>query len=516
MATAPIPRRPSQPSQPSGNTPSPEMTPVFALKELVERLNREHNKVQDLLSSLGFALRSFTNLTQFLELTPLIASRVTDADGGALVLFRPDGRMRLERVHCQNSTQCTSVRKALEKATRQFTTLPSTNQSGLQMPFQKTSATALDHQISHTLGADVQLFGTTILTKTVERGRLYVFSYDHNYDWTETRQKLVRLVADQTAVAIANDELTVELRKKERLDRELEIGAEIQLQLLPRQCPRISGLELAARCKTANRVGGDYYDFIPANSDQLRSKRTGFEDCNRWSISIGDVMGKGVPAGLIMTMLRGMLRAEVLNGHAPSRILQNLNHVMYADLENSNRFVTLFYSEFDACTGKLSYSNAAHNPPLLWRAKTQTIQRLDTLGMLIGLDIETQYEDGEVQLYPGDRLIYYTDGFTDAAGRGGDRFDEERLMLTFQWACQHCETPEGILDYLFNQVQEFIGDSHHADDDMTLIVMQVTDAIQPAAIAPTSIAEERSDVSDAHQVSPSSTTLGGAETEYES
>ncbi|MBE9100052.1 PP2C family protein-serine/threonine phosphatase [Vacuolonema iberomarrocanum] len=490
MATAPVPRRPSNPSNPSGNNPSPEMTPVFALKELVERLNREHNKVQDLLSSLGFALRSFTNLTQFLELTPLIASRVTDADGGALVLFRPDGRMRLERVHCQNSSQCTSVRKALETATRQLTALPSTNTSGLQMPFQKTSATALDHQISHTLGADVQLFGTTILTKTVERGRLYVFSYDPNYEWTETRQKLVRLVADQTAVAIANDELTVELRKKERLDRELEIGAEIQNQLLPRQCPRVTGLELAARCQTANRVGGDYYDFIPANSDQLRSKRTGFEDCDRWSISIGDVMGKGVPAGLIMTMLRGMLRAEVLNGHTPARILQNLNHVMYADLENSNRFVTLFYSEFDSCTGKLSYSNAAHNPPLLWRAATQTIQRLDTLGMLIGLDIETQYEDGEVQLYPGDRLIYYTDGFTDAAGRGGDRFDEERLMLTFQWACQHCKTPEETLDYLFNQVQEFIGKNRHADDDMTLIVMQVPDTLPPAAPLPQQMATE--------------------------
>jgi sigma-B regulation protein RsbU (phosphoserine phosphatase) len=146
---------------------------------------------------------------------------------------------------------------------------------------------------------------------------------------------------------------------------------------------------------------------------------------------------------------------------------------MYADLENSNRFVTLFYSEFDSCTGKLSYSNAAHNPPLLWRAETQTLQRLDTLGMLIGLDIETQYEDGEVQLYPGDRLIYYTDGFTDAAGRGGDRFDEDRLMTTFQWACQHCETPEEILEYLFNQVQEFIGKNHPVEDDMTLIVMQV-------------------------------------------
>jgi len=473
MATAPIPRKSPKNSDTVGSSPASDMTPVFALKELVSRLHREHNKVQDLLSSLGFALRSFTNLNQFLELTPLIASRVTDADGAALVLYRPNGQMRLERVHCQDGNQCHDVRKALESATRQLTTTARGNPALTRANLTST----LDHQIGHNLGADVQLFGTTILTKTLERGRLYVFSYDPTYEWTETRQKLVRLVADQTAVAIANDELTVELRKKERLDRELEIGAEIQHQLLPRQCPRICGIELAARCQTANRVGGDYYDFIPANWDQIRSKKTGFDDCNRWGIAIGDVMGKGVPAGLIMTMMRGMLRAEVLNGHSPARILQNLNHVMYADLENSNRFVTLFYSEYDAESGLLSYSNAAHNPPLLWQAATQTIQRLDTLGMLIGLDVDTHYEDGQVQLAPGDVLIYYTDGFTDAASGSGDRFDEERFTQAFQQSCEHHESPQEILDFLFNQVQQFIGANRRAEDDMTLIVMKASGAM---------------------------------------
>jgi sigma-B regulation protein RsbU (phosphoserine phosphatase) len=289
----------------------------------------------------------------------------------------------------------------------------------------------------------------------------------------------VRLVADQTAVAIANDELTVELRQKERLDRELEIGADIQLRLLPRQCPEIEGVELAALCKTANRVGGDYYDFIPANYDQLRPKR---QDGNEaiesqkvsvpWSVVIGDVMGKGVPAGLIMTMTRGMLRAEVLNGHSPARILQHLNRVMYADLENSHRFVTLFYSEYDPQTQILSYSNAAHNPPLLWQASTHSIKRLDTLGMLIGLEADSQYEDAQVQLTTGDTILYYTDGFTDAANQKGDRFEEENLIQAFNWACEHCSSTQAILDHLFEQVQQFIG-STKRNDDMTLVVMQV-------------------------------------------
>ncbi|PLZ38436.1 guanylate cyclase, partial [Fischerella thermalis WC542] len=308
-----------------------------------------------------------------------------------------------------------------------------------------------------------------------ERGWLYVLSRDPDYGWTETRQKLVRLVADQTAVAIENDELAVELRKKERLDQELEIGAEIQRRLLPRQCPSIPGVVLAARCKPANRVGGDYYDFVPTNHNLIlppNARETA--ESGRWALVIGDVMGKGVPAGLIMTMMRGMLRGEVLHSNTPAQILQNLNRVMYADLENSNRFVTLFYSEYDPKTKLLSYSNAAHNPPMWWHASTKTVTRLDTLGMLIGLDANSQYENGQAQLEPGDTIIYYTDGLTDAAAASGDRFDEENLVREFSLACRYCNGPEEILDYLFERVQQFIGAEKQNTDDMTLVVLQVS------------------------------------------
>ncbi len=479
MTAVPLPRQPSQPSDRPGSNVQPEVTPVFALKELVSRLNREQHKIQDLLSSLSFALRSFNNLNQFLELIPLMASRVTDCDGGALLLFKPNGQVRVERLHCQDSHLCQDIRKALESAARKIAPAFAKSPPSAGMTPTAQTIADLDQQVSYYLGANVHLFGTAILVKNVERGRLYVFSRDPKYTWTETRQKLVRLVADQTAVAIENDELSVELRKKERLDRELEIGAEIQLRLLPRQCPKIYGVNLAARCQTASRVGGDYYDFIPASYDQIRSKRDGANELGKWSVAIGDVMGKGVPAGLIMTMTRGMLRAEVLNGHSPARILQHLNRVMYADLENSSRFVTLFYSEYDPQTHTLSYSNAAHNPPLLWQAATKTIKRLDTLGMLIGLDADTHYQDAQVQLEPDDVLIYYTDGFTDAANQSGERFDEENLLKAFAWATQQFKNPQEILEYLFERVQTFVGAENRNTDDMTLIVMQVQPVAQP-------------------------------------
>jgi sigma-B regulation protein RsbU (phosphoserine phosphatase) len=471
MTAVPLPRQPQPPDQ-NGAGPG-DVTPVFALKELVVRLNREQHKIQDLLSSLGFALRSFSNLNQFLELIPLMASRVTDADGGALILFRPNGQIKLERLHCQDTRWAQEIRRGLETATRQLSASLTGLPPGEALARSSQVVSMLDHQVTRHLGSEMQVFGTGILVRNSERGRLYVFSRDPAYEWTETRQKLVRLVADQTAVAIENDELTVELKKKERLDRELEIGADIQYRLLPRQCPKIQGIELAAMCKTANRVGGDYYDFIPSKYDQGR--RESDAALERWGLTIGDVMGKGVPAGLIMTMTRGMLRAEVLNGHSPARILQHLNQVMYADLENSNRFVTLFYSEYDPETRLLSYSNAAHNPPLLWQAATDTIKRLDTLGMLIGLDAETQYQDAQVQLQPGDTIIYYTDGFTDAANQYGQRFDEDNLTDAFRWGCQNYADPQQILRHLFESVQRFIGMGNANADDMTLVVMRVTE-----------------------------------------
>lgn len=466
----------SQPhSNGSANNNGPltnESTPVLALKELVARLYREQNKIQNLLSSLGFALRSFNNLNQFLELTPLMAARVTDANGGALILFNPNGQLRLDQLHCQDAQIAADIRRVIEQLTRDYAIKVSKNQK-LPVKMNQTHSfpAELDEQIRQNLNSKLQLFGTPILVKNAERGRLYIFSTNPDYTFSPSRRKLVQLVADQTSVAIANHELTVELRAKERQDRELEIASEIQQRLLPRKCPQINGVELAATCKTANLVGGDYYDFIPANHDRLEENNAQ-ANSGPWSIVIGDVMGKGVPAGLIMTMTRGMLRAEVLNRNSPAQIMEHLNRVMYADLDNSNRFVTLFYSEYNPLTGILSYTNAAHNPPLLWQSETKTIRRLDTKGMLVGLDAHSEYEDAQIQLFPGDTIIYYTDGVTDAVNQYGDRFDEENLHECFTWACENCPSSQTILDYLFDRVLQFIGENRNIDD-MTLVVMQV-------------------------------------------
>ena len=469
MTVIPFPQPFSDNTNHSVNT-SEDKSSVVVLKELISGLKREQIKIQDSLSSLGFALRSFSNLNQFLELTPFMAARVTDAMGGTLILYDDEDCVHLEQLHCQDNDIEREIRRALEKV------VYSINSTANTIVSQSSSllSNLLDEHIIRELSNRTKVYGTPVIVRNVEQGRLYVFSKDDEYEWTTTKRKLVQLVADQTAVAIANHDLTVKLRSKERQDRELEIASEIQVRLLPTKCPQIEGIEIAAKCQTANRVGGDYYDFIPTNYDQIRHQNNPEEaSLVPWSIAIGDVMGKGVPAGLIMTMTRGMLRAEVLNRHSPAQIMQHLNRVMYADLENSHRFVSMFYSEYDPQTRQLSFTNAAHNPPLWWKADSQTLDKLDTWGMLIGLDMESEYEDATVTLGQGDIVMYYTDGFTDAVNANGDRFDEENLCQTFQWGCENLSTSDEILKYLFKRVENFMGKSSSSKDDMTLIIMKV-------------------------------------------
>jgi phosphoserine phosphatase RsbU/P len=146
---------------------------------------------------------------------------------------------------------------------------------------------------------------------------------------------------------------------------------------------------------------------------------------------------------------------------------------MYIDLENSSRFVTLFYSEYDPTTKILSYSNAAHNPPLLWRSTNPSLTVLDTPGMLIGLDPETTYGESQIQLESGDVLMYYTDGLTDAANQNGERFDEENLRTAFIDACRHYQHSQEIIDQIFSEIQAFAGDKQDQSDDMTAVILRV-------------------------------------------
>ena len=436
---------------------------MASIRQLFESLSKEQLRNQDLLVSLAFALRSFTNLNRFLELVPVVASRLVGVDGALLVPFQADGRLsrdQLQAVPVQSSQDLFHRLAAFESGSL----------SGFGTDDQLLLS--LDRLVQRSL-PKAGVFATSLVARGRSRGRLYVFDPGGNLVWTDVHRRHVQLVADLAGVAIENDQMLQEARRHERVDRQLSIGAEIQAQLLPDRCPVIEGVDLAARCRPAFQVGGDYYDFIPTRPELIGRRR----ERGRWALVMGDVMGKGVPAGLLMTMLRGMLRAEVLSGLPPDRILHDLNQLAQEDLAQSHRFVTLFYSDFDPRTRRLRYANAAHNPPLLWRAERRSIGRLDAAGLLIGLQPEAEFGLGEVQLEPGDVLLYYTDGVTEAPGLTGDRFDEARLIRSLENACRGGQGAQCILDSLFERLDRFVGPDRQLEDDASMVVMKVPEAV---------------------------------------
>ncbi|MFM7086560.1 MAG: PP2C family protein-serine/threonine phosphatase [Cyanobium sp.] len=461
MSSTP-PSRSVPPSLPQRSA-SGGLTAAATLRQLLDSLSREQRRNQELLASLAFALRSVTNLNRFLELVPLVASRLVEAEGSLLLVLHPDGR--LWRDHLQITPGDSSA-----ELLRRLLALSDSQLQGLSG--EEALVGLLDPLIQRQLGA-MQLFATSVTARGGLHGRLYVFSGRRGYSWSEIHRRHLQLVADLVGVALENEQLRQDRRRHERLDRQLSIGAEIQAQLLPDRCPVIEGVELAARCRPAFEVGGDYYDFIPVRPDLIGRQR----ERGPWAVVMGDVMGKGVPAGLLMTLLRGMLRAEVLSGLPPDRILRDLNRLAQEDLAQSHRFVTLFYSDYDPRRRRLRFANAAHNPPLLWRRQQGRIERLDAPGLLIGLQSEADYGCGEVALEPGDVLLYYTDGVTEASGFSGERFDEERLLRAFHGACRSGLGAQAVLDQLFSRLDRFIGPDHRLEDDASMVVLKVREEV---------------------------------------
>ena len=174
-----------------------------------------------------------------------------------------------------------------------------------------------------------------------------------------------------------------------------------------------------------------------------------------------------------MTMLRGMLRAEVLTGLPPDRILHDLNQLAINDLDQSHRFITLFYSDYDPRTKKLRFSNAAHNPPLLWKSSEEKIIKLDTKGFVLGLQKDAKYKCGEIKLNKNDLLLYYTDGVTDTSNALGERFDEEKLIKTLSKLCKQSFSSQEILNRIFKKLDVFTGQNRHLEDDASIVVFQL-------------------------------------------
>jgi sigma-B regulation protein RsbU (phosphoserine phosphatase) len=256
---------------------------------------------------------------------------------------------------------------------------------------------------------------------------------------------------------VLRNELAATLR---RLDAELQAVGEIQRSLLPESLPHIPGFELAADYQTSARAGGDYYDFFPLPNGQ-------------WGILVADVSGHGTPAAVLMAITHAIAHTQPGTHTPPSQMLQHLNHHLVQTYTRWGTFVTAFYAVLDPATRTLTYSRAGHNPPRLLR--DGQVRSLDAVGTLpMGITQENEYEQAVVTLDPGDLLVLYTDGITEAMrpGRSGkDLFETTRLDATLL-ACGGA-SPAECVRRVREAVDAFTGNSP-ATDDRTMIAIRCT------------------------------------------
>jgi sigma-B regulation protein RsbU (phosphoserine phosphatase) len=282
-----------------------------------------------------------------------------------------------------------------------------------------------------------------------------------------SRDQLSALGEAFDSMTASVERLLLESQERLRLQSELEIAREVQRQLFPQSAPEVPGLKLHGVCKAARSVSGDYYDFLKV-------------DEHRVGVVLGDVSGKGISAALLMAAIQSALRAQFYDGFVPghssqrkefstAQMVDRLNRQLY---ENTplEKYVTFFFAIYDARTRKLSYTNAGHIPPILFQGNK--IERLRAGGTVVGLFPSSFYEEGEVQLEPGDLLVAFTDGITEPENIYGEEFGESRLFEVTRRAPN--ASPEILVEEIYRSVNEWTG-SPDLQDDMTLVLARAVE-----------------------------------------
>jgi len=415
-------------------------------------------KFAEIASSLAYYLKSFSNINKLLDYICLIFKHILSENIILIIPLNYEGEIWNENIKISAKYQYSTIQEAINSFLDQF---------HFSKNFKIKEIVTFENALKNKF-KEYKIETKKIISRGKCRGFIYIFS-EATSRQSITKDSDFNFIENCLAVGLENHFLIKTKKKHENVDREISTGAEIQSQLLPDYCPTIHGIDLAAHCRPALQLGGDYYDFMCLKTN-ISEKR---KEKSRWAFVIGDVMGKGIPAGLLMTMLRGMLRAEVLTGLPPDRILHDLNQLALNDLDQSHRFVTLFYSDYDPRTKKLRFANAAHNPPLLWKNSDQKIIKLDAKGFVLGLQQDAEYHCGEIKLSQNDLVLYYTDGVIDTSNSLGQRFDEERLIKTLTKLCKQSYTSQEILNKIFKKLDDFTGQNRHLEDDASMVIFQL-------------------------------------------
>jgi sigma-B regulation protein RsbU (phosphoserine phosphatase) len=248
-----------------------------------------------------------------------------------------------------------------------------------------------------------------------------------------------------------------ELKEQERVLQELATARKIQQAILPSEAPESKTLNIDFYAQSASEVGGDYFDFLPLDDHQM-------------AIVIGDVTGHGVPAALLMAMVRSCLHTQVLSNHQISDVMRVANSTVYKG-SYERRLMTFFYSILDTQSGLLRFANAGHLHPYLFRAEDAQVQQLDVSSYPLGVKANSIYPEQQVQLSDGDLMVFYSDGIIEAMNPQGEEFGFERMEEAIARHGHLCATD--IVNSLLLDWRRFTMDGERApEDDVTVVAVK--------------------------------------------
>ena len=305
------------------------------------------------------------------------------------------------------------------------------------------------------------LLGVPLISQNKVMGVLYAMK-EEEYGFEQDDCDLLQAFANQAVIAIENARLVRESIEKERLEQELKVAHDAQMKLLPKDMPGVEGLDIDAVCITANEVGGDYYDFVLLNQ-------------NRLGIIIGDVSGKGTSAAFYMAEIKGIIRAMSKIYNSPKELLIKVNETLYDNIDRKT-FISLIYAIIDTEKGSLVFSRAGHCPLLYFSRKKGETQFLQPPGLGLGLDqgevFRRVIKEERLKIHPGDVLLFYTDGLTEARNENQEEFEEGRLAQVL-FEAKELSSAE-IRRQIVDKVREFIG-AERAIDDLSMVVVKVVE-----------------------------------------
>jgi serine phosphatase RsbU (regulator of sigma subunit)/anti-sigma regulatory factor (Ser/Thr protein kinase) len=290
-------------------------------------------------------------------------------------------------------------------------------------------------------------------------------------EYSADDRMLLNNLAAQAAPAVRVAQLVrqqqLEAQSRERLENELRVARLIQQTLLPKELPALKGWHVAAYYQPAQAVGGDFYDFMDLPD-------------GRMALVVGDVTDKGVPAALVMATTRSILRAAAEQTDAPGKVLERANNLLVPDIPR-NMFVTCLYAVLDPASGRLVFANAGHDLP--YRHGANGVDELRATGMPLGLMPGMTYEQKEITLAAGDRVLFYSDGLVEAHSPTSEMFGFPRLREQVAVAPHTRPGQEGdaMVNYLLGQLADFTGPSWQQEDDVTLVVLEHSAPAAPAA-----------------------------------